>query len=134
MYVHDFVYFTEFTGTEFWSSSKTLQMLRESGCFDSKDSKESFSWPENFQPFVNDGLCFDELKDCDNVFLPLPPADDPLGLSADSDYELAVSALGACVWYLKRCFIHRGLLSMKSFQVSRFCHRDHLLLKLILSL
>ena len=50
----------------------------------------------------------------------LPNLDDPFGLSASSDYELAVSALGACVWYLQRCFIDKDLLSMKSFQVRCF--------------
>ena len=58
------MYFTEFAGTEFWSSSKALQMLRESGCFDSEDDKESFSWPGNFQPFINKGLCGAELGNC----------------------------------------------------------------------
>lgn len=55
-----------------------------------------------------------------NVMMPPSIADDPLGLTAESDYELAVSALGACVWYLKRCFIDKDLLSMKSFQVCTF--------------
>ena len=43
-------------GREFWSSSKTLQMLRETGCFDSEDEDGTFSWPENFQPFISQGL------------------------------------------------------------------------------
>ena len=56
------------------------------------------------------------------VLMPPPPplpcrTDDPLGLTAAADYELAVSALGACVWYFQRCFVDKDLLSMKSFQV-----------------
>lgn len=47
--------------------------------------------------------------------------DDPLGLTAASDYDLAVSALGACLWYLQRCFIEKDLLSIKSFEVSVLC-------------
>ena len=51
--------FTDSAGTEFWSSSKALQMLRETGCFDSEDENATFSWPENFQPFISEGLCSD---------------------------------------------------------------------------
>ena len=112
-------------GTEFWSSCKTLQTLRETGCFDVEDDKESFSWPQNFQPFINQGLYTEQSATwgeegvCGNIDECIPP-DDPLGLTAASDYELAVSALGACVWYLQRCFIDKALLSMKSFQVCTF--------------
>ena len=105
-------------GTEFWSPSKALQVLHESGCFDSEDGSKTFSWPENFQPFISEGLCSDLYGTV--IYDSHPCTDDPLGLTATSDYELAVSALGACVWYLQRCFIDKDLLSMKSFEVCTF--------------
>lgn len=41
---------------------------------------------------------------------------DPLGLTADSNYELAVSALGAITFYLRRNLLDVELLSMKRFE------------------
>ena len=45
-------------GTEFWSSAKTLQMLRETGCFDG-DGGEDFSWPEDFKIFISQGVAIE---------------------------------------------------------------------------
>ena len=45
------------------------------------------------------------------------PADDSLGLTASRESELAVSALGACVWYLKVCLVDHEILSLKRFEV-----------------
>lgn len=45
-------------------------------------------------------------------------ADDSLGLTASDDSHLAISALGACVFCLKRCLIDRDILSLRSFMVS----------------
>ena len=44
--------------------------------------------------------------------------DDSLGLTASDDGDLAISALGACVYCLKRCLIDGDILSMRSFVVS----------------
>ena len=46
--------------------------------------------------------------------------DDSLGLTASDDSDLAISALGACVFCLKRCLIDRNILSMRSFVVSGY--------------
>ena len=104
------------TGTEFVTSSKALEMLRQSGCFDDKESG-SFSWPKDFETFISKGLLythfFCNVASCHS----LGCLDDPLGLTAASNYDLAVSALGACLWYLQRCFIDKDLLSIKSFEV-----------------
>ena len=43
--------------------------------------------------------------------------DDQFGLSVNKKYDLAISSLGACVWYLKRCCIEHQLLSLQNFQV-----------------
>ena len=45
------------------------------------------------------------------------PADDSLGLTASRESELAISALGACVWYLKVCLVDHEILSLKRFEV-----------------
>lgn len=45
------------------------------------------------------------------------PAADSLGLTPADDGELAIRALGACVWYLKQSFLDQQLLSMKKFEV-----------------
>ena len=44
-------------------------------------------------------------------------SDDSLGLRASSVCEQAVSALGACVWYLKKCKIDHEIISLKKFEV-----------------
>ena len=43
--------------------------------------------------------------------------EDALGLTASSDYELAVSALGACIWYLSKCLIDHDIVSLKRFEL-----------------
>ena len=47
--------------------------------------------------------------------------DDCLGLTASDDCDQVVSALGACVWCLKRYLVDHELLSLGSFEV----HRSH---------
>lgn len=44
-------------------------------------------------------------------------AGDSVGFSVATDYELAASALGACVWCLKRAQLDYSLLSLASFVV-----------------
>ena len=43
--------------------------------------------------------------------------DDVLGLTASRECEQAISALGACVWYLKVCLVDHEILSLKRFEV-----------------
>lgn len=104
-------------GREFWSSAKTLEMLRSSGCFDGKDG-DKFSWPENFKPFISEGMCLGFYCITDQRHFAV---DDPLGLTPANGFDLAVSALGACLWCLRRCFIDKELLSIKSFKVIDLC-------------
>ena len=40
-----------------------------------------------------------------------------MGFSVSSNFELAVSALGACVWCLKQAHVDHSLLSLASFEV-----------------
>ncbi len=69
-------------------------MLTEKDYFKVKDE---FQWPENFKPCLSD--------------------QDTLGLTAKSDYELAVNAFGGIVWCLSNCLIDYEILSMKNFEI-----------------
>ena len=46
----------------------------------------------------------------------LLPADDHLCLTPALGCELGIKALGAVVWYLKKCLIEFDLLTMKRFE------------------
>ncbi len=68
------------TGTEFWETDKTLNILAEEEYF-TGDDKE-FSWPEGLQPLL----------------------ETPEGrvTQAKPDKQMALRALGAIVWYLRQ--------------------------------
>uniref|UniRef100_A0A6J0TQ56 DNA mismatch repair protein n=2 Tax=Pogona vitticeps TaxID=103695 RepID=A0A6J0TQ56_9SAUR len=84
-------------GSQFWNASKTLKIFIEDGYFDDKENG--------------------------NGRLALPPVirsmtaeNDSLGLTPAENSELALSALGGCVYYLKKCIIDREILSMAKFE------------------
>jgi len=64
--------------------------------FNDENSTEAFAWPAVIKSMLSDG--------------------DTLGLAASDTYQYAVSALGACTWYLKKCCIDEELLSMSQFE------------------
>lgn len=80
--------------TQFWSSSTTLKNLHEGEYFNNPDS--GFSWPAGLQPYLNQG--------------------DSLGLTPADDKELAVHALGGCVYLLKDYFLEQQLLAQGRFK------------------
>ncbi|XP_031845386.1 DNA mismatch repair protein Msh6 isoform X2 [Nomia melanderi] len=80
--------------TQFWSSSTTLKNLHEGEYF--KQSDSSFSWPVGLKPYLNQG--------------------DSLGLTPADDKELAVHALGGCVYLLKDYFLEQQLLAQARFK------------------
>ncbi|CAI9720918.1 mismatch repair Msh6 [Octopus vulgaris] len=82
-------------GTEFWQSSKTLKTLSECNYFVDEESKE-IVWPAALKKMLSDS--------------------DALNSSAADAYVLAVSALGAILWYLKHTLVDEELLSMKNFE------------------
>ena len=79
---------------EMYSASTLLRMLTESDYF---KEKEEFEWPGQFKTVLSDH--------------------DSLGLTAKSEYELAVNAMGGIVWCLKKCLIDHEILSMKNFEI-----------------
>ncbi|THK32980.1 probable DNA mismatch repair protein Msh6 [Diachasma alloeum] len=80
---------------QFWSASKTLKFLHEGDYFKS-ESGSDFQWPEGLKAFLNPG--------------------DSLGLTPDDDKELAVNALGGCVYILKDFMLDQQILGQKHFQ------------------
>ncbi|XP_012252115.2 DNA mismatch repair protein Msh6 isoform X2 [Athalia rosae] len=81
--------------TQFWSASTTLKNLHEGDYFKSETNSD-FSWPEGLKPYLSPG--------------------DSLGLTAADGAELAVSALGGCVYHLKASFIDQQLLAQCRFE------------------
>ncbi|KOC69993.1 putative DNA mismatch repair protein Msh6 [Habropoda laboriosa] len=80
--------------SQFWSSSTTLKNLHEGGYF--KKSESEFQWPEGLQPYLNQS--------------------DSLGLTPAEDKELAVHALGGCVYLLKEYLLEQQLLAQGRFK------------------
>ncbi|XP_032627935.1 DNA mismatch repair protein Msh6 [Chelonoidis abingdonii] len=85
------------SGSQFWNASKTLKTLIEEGYFEDR-------------------------QNVDNRFI-LPPViksmtseSDSLGLTPGENCELALSALGGCIFYLKKCLIDQELLSLANFE------------------
>ncbi|XP_030628388.1 DNA mismatch repair protein Msh6 [Chanos chanos] len=87
-------------GSQFWDAQKTLKTLAEEDYF--KESKGSDD-------------------EAGGVTLPsalraMTAETDSLGLTPKEGYELALSALGGCVFYLKKCLVDQELLSMANFE------------------
>jgi len=80
-------------GTEFWDASKTLKVLAEGEYFKVDDE---FSWPSTITKFLDQT--------------------DSLGLTANNEGEMTISALGAVVWYLSNGYLDQQLLSQKKFE------------------
>ena len=43
--------------------------------------------------------------------------EDSIGLTATDDGELALKSLGACIWYLKQCFLDQQIIAMNKFEI-----------------
>ncbi|XP_011302919.1 probable DNA mismatch repair protein Msh6 [Fopius arisanus] len=79
---------------QFWSATKTLKFLHEGDYFKSEAGSD-FRWPDGLKKFLNPG--------------------DSLGLTPEDDKELAVNALGGCVYLLKDFMLDQQILSQKHF-------------------
>lgn len=79
--------------TQFWSSSTTLKNLHEGEYF---KSDSGFSWPTGLQAYLNQS--------------------DSLGLTPADGKELAVHALGGCVYLLKEYLLEQQLLAQGRFK------------------
>ncbi|XP_077191229.1 DNA mismatch repair protein Msh6 isoform X3 [Paroedura picta] len=84
-------------GSQFWSGAKTLKTLIEEGYFeDQENASGRLVLP--------------------SVIRSMTAESDSLGLTPTEDRELALCALGSCVFYLKKCIIDQELLSMANFE------------------
>ncbi|NP_001383354.1 DNA mismatch repair protein Msh6 [Gallus gallus] len=85
------------SGSQFWSASKTLKVLLEEEYFKENQNTES-------------GCVLP------SVIKSLTSESDSLGLTPGENSELALSALGGIVFYLKKCLIDQELLSLANFE------------------
>uniref|UniRef100_F7GAE3 DNA mismatch repair protein n=1 Tax=Callithrix jacchus TaxID=9483 RepID=F7GAE3_CALJA len=84
-------------GSQFWDASKTLRTLLEEGYFREKLSDDiGVMLPQVLKGMISES--------------------DSIGLTPREKSELALSALGGCVFYLKKCLIDQELLSMANFE------------------
>ncbi|XP_006839496.1 PREDICTED: DNA mismatch repair protein Msh6-like isoform X1 [Chrysochloris asiatica] len=84
-------------GSQFWDAAKTLRTLLEEGYFTEKLNEDNGA----VLPQVLKGMTSES---------------DSIGLTPGEKSELALSALGGCVFYLKKCLIDQELLSMANFE------------------
>ncbi|KAF7991283.1 hypothetical protein HCN44_002845 [Aphidius gifuensis] len=80
---------------QFWSSTKTLKALNEGDYF-KDDNTNEITWPNELKLYLSD--------------------DDSLNLTPANNKELAVKALGGCIYLLKSFVLDQQLLSQKHFQ------------------
>ena len=87
------------TGSEFWDDTRTLKELASSSYFSSTGVDDgNFDWPKILEEMLDNS--------------------DPVRATVANGYQLAISAFGACVWYLRQCCIDHELLSLKNFEVN----------------
>ncbi|XP_053099909.1 DNA mismatch repair protein Msh6 isoform X2 [Hemicordylus capensis] len=84
-------------GSQFWNASRTLKTLLEEDYFqDKKNASGSHILPP--------------------VIRSMTAESDSLGLTPGENSELVLSALGGCVFYLRKCIIDQELLSLAKFE------------------
>lgn len=87
-------------GTQFWDAPKTLKSLSESDYFKETAGEE---------PQAGSSSLPDLLKG-------MTSESDSLCLTPKEGCELALSALGGCMFYLKKCLVDQELFSMANFE------------------
>lgn len=86
--------------TQFWDAPKTLKNLSESDYFKEAAGDE----PQTGSSFLPD------------LLKGMASESDSLCLTPKEGYELALSALGGCMFYLKKCLVDQELFSMANFE------------------
>ncbi|XP_030234678.1 DNA mismatch repair protein Msh6 [Gadus morhua] len=86
--------------TQFWDAQKTLKTLAEEDYFNESVGKDQEAGGSVLP----------------SVLKSMTSESDSLGLTPKEGYELALSALGGCMFYLKKCFVDHELLSMANFE------------------
>lgn len=85
-------------GSQFWDAQKTLKVLAEEDYFkeSTADNEGGSVLPPTLKAMTSES--------------------DSLSLTPKKGYELALSALGGCMFYLKKCLVDQELLSMGNFE------------------
>ncbi|XP_016389622.1 DNA mismatch repair protein Msh6 isoform X2 [Sinocyclocheilus rhinocerous] len=85
-------------GSQFWDAQKTLKVLAEEDYFNESktDDEKASVLPSTLKAMASE---------C-----------DALSLTPKTGYELALSALGGCMFYLKKCLVDKELFSMGNFE------------------
>lgn len=86
-------------------------------------SNGEVAWPEGLKPYLSEGS-FSQMLYVTSSFLRISShllfvsglIGDTLGLTPDESKELAVNALGGCVYLLKNYLLDQQLLAQKRFQ------------------
>ncbi|KAM9804068.1 DNA mismatch repair protein Msh6 [Neosynchiropus ocellatus] len=87
-------------GSQFWDAQKTLKTLAEEDYFREAADKDQ----KNGGSFLPD------------LLKSMTSESDSLCLTPKDGYELALSAFGGCIFYLKKCLVDQELLSMANFE------------------
>ncbi|XP_061645650.1 DNA mismatch repair protein Msh6 isoform X1 [Phyllopteryx taeniolatus] len=88
------------SSTQFWDAQKTLKTLSEEDYFRTSAGKDHGTGG-SFLP---------------GILKKMTSGSDLLGLTPKEGYELALSSLGGCIFYLKKCLVDQELLSMANFE------------------
>uniref|UniRef100_A0A672MY26 DNA mismatch repair protein n=1 Tax=Sinocyclocheilus grahami TaxID=75366 RepID=A0A672MY26_SINGR len=85
-------------GSQYWDAQKTLKVLAEEDYFNEckADDEKASVLPSTLKAMTSE---------C-----------DALSLTPKTGYELALSALGGCMFYLKKCLVDKELFSMGNFE------------------
>lgn len=82
------------TESQFWTASKTLKVMAEKYTV---TSDNRLKWPDVIQMMQDKG--------------------DHLGLTPVENYELALKAFGATIWYMTKCLIDQQIMAMARYSV-----------------
>ncbi|TGZ73172.1 hypothetical protein CRM22_001671 [Opisthorchis felineus] len=94
-------------GKQFWSAKETIIELETAGYFSSAEQgKQQSSSNRRHYPL------FPGKENWPGTLVRMLSEDDPLGRSVKADYDLAMSCLGAVVYYLRYCLIDRQVMSL----------------------
>lgn len=80
-------------GSQFWDAQKTLKVFAEEDYF---EEIKGSALPPTLKSMTSES--------------------DSLSLTPKKGYELALSALGGCIFYLKKCLVDQELVSMGNFE------------------
>lgn len=87
-------------GTQFWDAQKTLKSLSEENYFQEISGEEQGAGNSRLPALLKK----------------MTSESDSLSLTPKEGCELALSAFGGCMFYLKKCLIDKELLSMANFE------------------